>query len=70
MNMKQLHSLTFLRRVEDAIRARLDRNVSLDDISAIELEQLWFLAQDPANADNRQLERALNAILVPEWGLR
>lgn len=63
MNTKPIHSLTFLHQVEDAIRARLGRNVLLDDVSGIELEQLWFMAKDPANANNKQLDLALNEIL-------
>ncbi len=64
MLSKTIHSLTFLHQVEDAIWGRLGRKVLLDDLSAIELEKIWYLARDPKNASNKYLSKALNEILA------
>ncbi len=63
MNARPIHSLTFLRQVEDAIWARLGRRVLLDDLSATDLEKIWFQARDPRNASDRYLGKTLNEIL-------
>ncbi len=48
--------------VSRAINRRLGRNVLLEDLSWIELEQLNWLSRD-GNVSDKYLERALNDML-------
>ncbi len=54
------HHLSLLWKVENAIQRRLGRNVMLDDLSVMQLEQL----NQALSYNDEQLEKTLNEILA------